>query len=313
MVNILTQQKAEQKTAEISGLSTSEVEESRKKHGRNILPRTKRKSFFKKFLANLGDPVIKILLGALIINLIFVFRNGNIAESIGIAVSVLLATFISTASEHGSQAAFERLEESSSGQSFRVKRDGIITEIPIDDIVVGDIVFVGSGEQIPADGILISGELACDQSAMTGESREVYKKPQKERVSADLTPSSPHFCLRGCTVLTGNGIILVTQVGERTQLGGISREIQADTRESPLKIRLSKLAKQISTVGYIAAVLVALVYLFNMFFVDSAFDTEIIKYKITTFSFLFEHLFHALTLGLTVVVVAVPEGNTHYN
>ena len=124
----------------------------------------------------------------------------------------------------------------------------------------------------------------------------------------DLTPSSPYYCLRGCTVISGSGIIKVLRVGDSTMLGGISREIQTDTRSSPLKIRLEKLAGQISVLGYILAVLVALVYLFNIFVIDSAFDVGIIKYKLTSFSYLFSHLFHSLTLALTVIVVAVPEG-----
>ena len=105
----------------------------------------------------------------------------------------------------------------------------------------------------------------------------------------------------------------VESVGDRTFIGGISREIQTDTRESPLKIRLSKLAKQISAVGYVASVLIALVYLFNVFVVDSAFDMAIMKYKLVDLQFLVTHLLHALTLGLTVIVMAVPEGNAYYN
>ena len=290
------------------GLSSSEVAESRKKHGANILPKAKRKSFMRQFLSNLGDPVIKILIGALIINLIFMSREGKVVESIGIAISILLATFISTASEYGSQSAFERLEKSSSGQRARVRRDGMTAEIPIDEIAVGDLVLLGAGEQIPADGYLISGEISCDQSAMTGESREVYKKPLGASEELSATPTSRHFCMRGCAILQGEGELIVTAVGGETFLGGISKEIQTDTRESPLKIRLTKLAKQISAVGYVAAALVALVYLFNIFFIDSAFDSEIIRYKIQSLPFLFEHLLHALTLALTVIVVAVPEG-----
>ena len=292
----------------INGLSQREVIESRAKHGKNILPRAKRKSFARQFLSNLGDPVIKILIGALILNLILTFRHANWVESIGIAISVLLATFISTASEYGSQSAFENLEERSRGVLCRALRDGETVQIPIDEIVVGDIVLLESGEQIPADGEIISGKISCDQSAMTGEGVEVYKRPIKDTDTQDLSPASPYFCLRGCLVLSGSAKIRVTHVGEATFLGGISREIQTDTRESPLKIRLSKLAKQISAIGYFAAILVALVYLFNTFFVDSAFDPEIIKYKITALPFLAEHLLHALTLALTVVVVAVPEG-----
>lgn len=257
--------------------------------------------------------MIKILIGALIINVLFTFRDADWFETAGIAISVLLATLISTASEYGSAAAFERLDAECGKQRCRVRRNGVVCEVDIREVVVGDIALVGAGEQISADGTLISGSIACDQSAMTGESKEAYKLPRREGQGEDLTPASSYYCLRGCTVLSGEGEIEVTSVGDRTFLGGISREIQTETRESPLKIRLTKLAKQISAVGYVAAALVALVYLFNMFFVDSAFDPEVIRYKLTSFDFLFAHLFHALTLGLTVIVVAVPEGNTHYN
>ena len=289
-------------------MSDAEVMLSRAHHGENSLPRGKRKSFLRQFVANLGDPVIKILIGALIINVIFTFRNADWFETAGIAISVLLATLISTASEYGSAAAFERLDAECGRQRCRVRRSGEVCEVDIREIVVGDIVLVGAGEQIPADGALISGNIACDQSAMTGESREVYKSPWREGQGEDVTPSSSYYCLRGCAVLSGEGEIEVLAVGDKTFLGGISREIQAETRESPLKIRLGKLAKQISAVGYVAAALVALVYLFNTFFVDSAFDAAVIRYKLTSFDFLFAHLFHALTLGLTVIVVAVPEG-----
>ena len=290
------------------GLTAAEVTESRAKNGDNRLSRAKRKSFFRQFLGNLGDPIIKILIAALVINLIFTFRNADWVETVGIAVSILLATFISTTSEYGAGAAFERLEATCVRQKCRVVRAGDIVEIDIDDVVVDDVIFLGAGEQIPADGFLLEGSISCDQSAMTGESREVYKRGKRERDVKDETPSSEYFCLRGCTVLSGEGVMQVTRVGDRTFLGGISREIQADTRESPLKIRLSKLSKQISVVGYIAAALVAMVYLFNIFAVDSAFDIEIIQYKLTDLQFLISHLLHALTLGLTVVVVAVPEG-----
>jgi magnesium-transporting ATPase (P-type) len=143
---------------------------------------------------------------------------------------------------------------------------------------------------------------------MTGESKEIKKRPKSAGEKEDNTPASPYYCLRGCTVISGSGIIEVARVGDCTMLGGISREIQTDTRSSPLKIRLEKLARQISVLGYILAVVVALAYLFNIFVIDSAFDIEIIKYKLTSFSFLFSHLFHSLTLALTVIVVAVPEG-----
>ena len=290
------------------GLDAAEVAASRVANGDNRLSRAKKKSFFRQFLSNLGDPIIKILIAALVINLIFTFRHADWVETVGIAVSILLATFISTMSEYGAGTAFERLEDVYGRQKCRVLRSGVVAEIDMEDLVVGDLVYIGAGEQIPADGELIEGNLSCDQSAMTGESREVYKRARREGEVEDDTPSSEYFCLRGCTVLSGEGLMRVLRVGDKTFLGGISREIQTDVRESPLKIRLSKLAKQISAVGYIAAVLVAMVYLFNIFAVDSAFDVDIVKYKLSDLQFLFSHLIHALTLGLTVVVVAVPEG-----
>ncbi len=290
------------------GLSESEVVESRKRYGKNIMSPAKKKSFLRKFFENFNDPVVKILIGALIINVIFMFKRASWIESAGIAVSIFLATMISTLSECGSEAAFERLQRESGQALCRCIRGGETVEIAVGDVVVGDIVLIGAGEQISADGELVSGEIRVDQSAMTGESKEVKKRARRSSDGTDASPSSAYYCLRGCTVISGSGMIRVTRVGDATMLGGISREIQTDTRSSPLKIRLERLASQISTLGYILAVAVALVYLFNVFVVDSAFETEIIKYKLTSFPYLFSHLFHALTLALTVIVVAVPEG-----
>ena len=308
IINVREKNEISSRAEALQGLSAREVEESRRKNGKNTLSPAKRKSFARKFLENLGDPVVKILIGALIINMVFMFKRANPVETAGIAVSILLATFISTMSEHGSEGAFDKLCREVGQSLCKVIRSGEVTEIDLGEVVVGDLLVVGAGEQIAADGVLISGELQSDQSAMTGESREIKKRARARSDRDDFTPSSPYYCLRGCTVISGSGVIQVTKVGDATMLGGISREIQTDTRSSPLKVRLQKLAGQISVLGYILAALVAFVYLFNIFVIDSAFDTAIIKYKITSFSYLFSHLFHALTLALTVIVVAVPEG-----
>ncbi len=306
--SILVKENNISKNAEIRGLSEKEAELSRERYGDNRLAKAKKIGFWRRFISNLGDPVIKILLGALVLNLLFMFRHTDWFETAGIAISVFLATLISTLSEYGSQNAFQRLEEAAGRIKCRVLRENEVKELEIEEIVVGDIILVGAGEQIPADGHLLDGELSCDQSAMTGESREAYKKPLQRDEKADTSPSSSSYCLRGCTVLSGSGIIRAEKVGKESFLGGISKEIQEETRESPLKLRLSRLARQISVVGYIAALLVALVYLFNIFIIDSAFDAQVIKYKLLSFEYLFYHLFHAFTLGLTVIVVAVPEG-----
>lgn len=294
-----------QANRENAGLSEEDVIASRKQYGANILTKKKRISFWRQFLSNLGDPVIRILLGALMINLLMLFQGTDWVETLGIAVAVFLATLISTLSEQGSARAFEQLSEESLGAKCHARRDGRIKEIPIADVVVGDILILGAGELIPADGLLLSGELRVDQSSMTGENAEIPKRVSQNR---ELLPSAPSSLLRGCTVTAGKGEMQVLAVGEASFLGEISREIQEETRESPLKRRLSRLAKQISVFGYLAAVLVALAYLFNVFVLDSGMRQEIILLKISNPTYVVSKLLHALTLGLTVIVVAVPEG-----
>lgn len=294
-----------EKTVKRAGLTSEEAKASQEKHGRNILSKKKSKSFIAHFLSNLGDPIIKILLFALVVNLFVAFRGGDVAETIGIGVSVFLATFISTVSERGSEAAFKRLSDETSNSVCRVRRDGGVVSLPLSEIVVGDVLLIGAGENIPADGFIFLGSLRVDQSALTGETKEIEKVPDS---NTTLLPEEKNSLFRGCPVLSGEGEFEVTAVGDATFLGEISREVQLDTRESPLKIRLSKLAKQISRLGYAAALLVALATLFGAFVLDSGFEGEIILMKFRDLPYLFENLLHAFMLALTVIVVAVPEG-----
>ena len=286
-------------------LTPSEVERSRRAYGENVLTRQKQKSFVRRFVSNLNDPVIRILLAALVINLIFAFRGGGWIETIGIAVAVFLAAFISTLSEHSSQAAFERLESDGDAALCRARRSAGVTELPLRDVVVGDILLVGAGDIVAADAQMVSGVISVDQSAMTGESAEVEKRPEGE-YSND--PSDPSSIFRGCAVLSGQGEAVVRSVGDATFLGQISREIQQSTRESPLRVRLTKLAGQISRIGYFMAAMVVLAYLFNAFVLDSGFKTDVILLKLANTTYLFGKLMSAFTLGLTVIVMAVPEG-----
>ncbi len=314
-------------------LTPAEVEASRQAHGSNALSVKRRRSFTRRFFSNLGDPVIRILLCALGLNLLFAFKGADWFETAGIALAVFLATLISTLSEYGSEAAFTRLSAECAATTARVRRcgfayrnvqddapmvhpkdeednTGTVCEIPPENIVVGDIVVLGAGEMIPADGILLSGSLQVDQSAMTGESREVEKRPLHSRSPFPdaPSPSDPSALFRGCIILGGSGEMLVTRVGDSTFLGEISEEVQMDTRESPLKLRLAKLAAQISRLGYVAAALVAIVFLLGVFLFDSGFDRSVILAKLSDWRYVWQQLFHAMTLGLTVLVVAVPEG-----
>ena len=299
MTNTLNKIKQEQ------GLSDADVERSRAENGSNVMTQKAKKGFWEHFVSNLNDPIIKILISALIINIIFVFRTADWVETAGIAISVFLATFISTVSEYGSENAFSKLNEENENYVCRVRRNGKIVEIHISEVVCGDIILLSSGDKIPADGFIIKGRLVVDQSAMTGESIEVEKIPSEKK---DLSPNSKSALLRGCSIISGDGELLVTVVGDKTFIGEISQEIQTDTIESPLKARLSKLAKQISRLGYAAAILVGIVYLFNAIFLDSFMDKAVIIEKISNPRYLLETFLNAFTLGLTVVVVTVPEG-----
>ena len=281
----------------IKGLSEREVIESRAKHGRNVVSKKKKESFFIKFLSNLGDPVIRVLLGALVLNLIFSFGDIDIPETLGIAASVFLAAFISTLSERGGEAAFEKLKNSEMSL-VRVLRAGEIREIDPSDAVVGDAVLISAGERICADGRMISGEISVDQSAFTGESTEVKKSAGGGDGELSLSDESSLFC--GASVLSGEGIFKVERVGDATLYGRISEELGEGSRESPLKTKLRSLAKTISIIGYIAAALVAAAYLASVFSSNGA--------AVRDMRFLVSELLHALTLAITVVVVAVPEG-----
>ncbi|MBQ5833595.1 MAG: calcium-translocating P-type ATPase, PMCA-type [Clostridia bacterium] len=288
-----------------AGLTTKKAQEAAALHGTNRLSRQKSKSFLRRFLSNLNDPVIRILLCALAINLLLLLREGDWMETVGVGVAVFLAALISTLSEHSSQKAFEKLSEQEGQALCRIRRDGCVRELPVAEAVVGDVILLSAGEWIPADGHLICGDLLTDQSALTGEGREIRKKPSR---NTSLDPNAPSSLFRGCTVTSGSGEMLVAAVGDATVIGQISREIQTEQRDSPLKIRLSVLARQISRIGYAAALLVALAYLFNVFVLDSGMRWEVIRLKLLDPAYLLAHSIHALTLGLTVLVVAVPEG-----
>ena len=289
----------------LQGLDEQQVRASCEAHGKNVLSRKKRKGFIRQFVGNLGDPIIKVLLCALGIHILLMFRQADWLETVGIAVSVFLATLISTLSEYGSEAAFARLSESCRAGECRVRRAGAVQAISAEQLVVGDVVLLQAGEMVPADGRLLQGELSVDQSSMTGESQPARKRPGS---IGERTPQNPTLVFGGCTVLKGEGEVLIEAVGDATFLGGISEQVQSEVRDSPLKVRLGKLAGQISRLGYAAAVLVGVVYLINAFVLDAGFDRVEILSRLRDWTFLLEHLFRALTLGLSVTVMAVPEG-----
>ena len=273
------------------GLSNKEVLDSRRKYGPNKIIKKNKNSFLRLIFESLNDPIIKILLIALCIKVIFLFKDSSIYETIGIAISVFLASFISAISEYGSEKAFEKLSLENNHIKVKVIRNGIKEVIDIDDVVVGDIVILESGDKVPADGIIINGECYTDESMISGEVKE-----KKKEINDEI--------FMGSVVVDKCALMIVKKVGENTFYGKISLDIQEKSSPSPLKEKLTKLAKIISFFGYIGAVLVFLSYMYNAVIVPNNYDFSIILNK----DIILPHLIYALTLSVAVVVMAVPEG-----
>ncbi len=293
-------------TLKTVGLTSEEVRKSKEKHGDNTLEKEKTKGFFRKFFENLNDPIIKILIIALLIEVIFTFGKCNLFEVFGIVMAILLATTVSTVSEFGSERAFEKMQSESVISRVKALRDGQITEISVSDIVVGDVLYLSAGEQIAADGALISGRISVDQSALNGESKEILKSFDGEGDGYEL--SSKNKVFRGTLVTVGEAVMRVERVGAATYYGMVAKDVQTETRTSPLKHRLSRLAGQISKIGYVMAIIVGLVYIFNTLVVDNGFVWERVLADLKSVRTVVSTLTHALTLMITVIVVAVPEG-----
>ena len=285
------------------GLNDAEVVKSRAEHGTNEITKVKKNTFVRLLLESLGDPIIKILLMALAIKVIVLFRNFDWYETIGILIAILLASFISSISEYGSEQAFNRLQEESSKTMARVKRNGIIIEIPISEIVVGDIVILSSGDKVPADGYLVKGNIALDESALNGETKEAKKT---SCYGGNVQDNNKVY--RGSVVYSGEAEAKITLVGDNTIIGKISQELQEEIPESPLRLKLRGLAKTISKIGYAGAILASISYLFASIVIENNFDISLIKATLTDFPIMFDHLLYALTLSVTIIVVAVPEG-----
>ncbi len=288
-----------------TGLTDKQVAQNRSKYGSNQITSKKQDSFFKLLLGTLGDPIIKILLIALAIKTIFLIQNFDWYETVGIVIAIFLASFISTISEYGSEQAFAKLQEESSKIKCRVRRNGKITEIPVDDIVVGDIVLLESGDKIPADGKMIEGEITVDESALNGETKEAYKEAVE---TITMEGTEKNLVYRGTVVYSKSGTMIVTKVGDNTFYGKLASELQEKQPESPLKIKLRDLAKFISRIGYAGAILVSISYLFSVIVIQNHFQMSEMISTLTNVPIMFGHILYALTLSVTIIVVAVPEG-----
>ncbi len=259
-----------------SGLTEKEVVQNREKYGSNEIGNYKKNSLIRLVIESLGDPIIRILLIALALKTIFLFKSFDWYETLGILLAIFMASFISSASEYGSDKAFASLMDEAAKLKCRVKRNGQKIEIPISEVVVNDLVMLESGEKVPADGKIISGSVTVDESSLNGESKEV-----KKSLSLPV--------LRGSVVINGEAIMKVDSVGVNTFYGKMADELKVEQPISPLKKRLSDLAKLISKIGYVCAFIIFISYLFLN-------------------GFTLANLIYALTLAITIIIVCVPEG-----
>lgn len=287
-----------------NGLTSDEVIKNRKKYGNNSLTKKNNDTFFKLLLETLSDPIIKILLIALGIKTIFLIKDFDWYETVGIVIAIMVASLISSISEYGSMRAFNKLTEETSLIKVRTKRDNKVIEIPINDVVYNDIILLGEGDKVPADGIIVSGTIAVDESMLDGEAKEKYKK-----ACIDINKiEDENKVYMSSVVYNGSALMLVTQVGDNTIYGKLAQELQEKEDPSPLKLRLTELAKNISRIGYVASFLVAFSFLFNKIFILNEFNISMILSTLTNYKIMFSYILEAMTLCVTIIVVAVPEG-----
>ena len=299
----------------IKGLNKDQVEQSRKLHGDNIIHEAEQETFWDKFKGAFDDPMIKLLLVIAAIMAIMAFMGyAEFGEIIGIVISVLLVTGISAKTEIASDNEYRKLKDSTKKEVCKVHRDGKVVEVEINELVVGDLVILQSGDKIPADGYLYQGELRVDNSALNGEAEECRKvavsdfKAYKElAMTADVTGDTfvdAHSLFRGAVVFNGEGIMEITKVGMKTMMGAMAEDMADDEVESPLKVKLAKLASQISMFGYIGSVVIALALLAHKVVIAGGFA----DYFANGGVMVFKDVLEAIMLAVVIVVMAVPEG-----
>lgn len=292
------------------GLTDQEVEASRQKHGSNEIPDSEPTTFWEEFKETFGDPMIKILLAiAVLMIVMFFFGYAEIYEPLGTIIAVLIVAFVSAKTGVASDTKYRELKDSTKKDQCKVHRNGIVTVIDVDDVVVGDKVLLQSGDKIPADGILVSGALAVDNSALNGEAEECKKTeaPENTELPEDITGDTfvdKHSLFRGAVVFDGEGILDVRKVGLKTMMGKMAEEMQENEPDSPLKVKLAKLAKQISTFGYIGAIVIAVLY-FAYFIVTAG---GISAYFAIGIEEVVKDIVEAVSLAVVIIVCAVPEG-----
>jgi len=287
------------------GLSDSAVLDSRKSYGANIITTQEVEGFYKKLISNLKDPIIVILIIALLVTVTLATLGfAPWYEGLGIAIAVVMATLIATWSEYSNENEFQRLLDEASRVHVKVFRNNKLIEIFIDDLVVNDLVFLQPGDTVPADGYLLSGSIEINESALTGESKTFNKTGADDENHSGT--EEKYEMSRAAIVEDGEAVMKVLEIGDKTKYGATLKDLSsAVTRPSPLQEKLAHLGKNISHFAYIVAPLIAISYMFNHIFLETggwgiyfSQPKGVIIYNVVT----------AIILAIIIIVVAVPEG-----
>ena len=280
------------------GLTDEQVKQSREQHGRNVLTPPQRTSLWKLYLDKYRDPIIQILLVAAFISLILAFIEKNYMETIGIFVAVFLATTVGFYFERDAAKKFNLLTALSEEQPVKVRRNGKVMEIPRHDVVVGDVVLVEVGDEVPADGeLIVCNDLQINESALTGE-----PVTEKSLEGGGDGAYPRNVILRSTMVMNGRGEFVVTAVGDATEIGKVAKKSTEQTSvETPLHMQLDKLAKMISKVGSVVSVAAFFIFLIHDILTNPAWGGK-------DYFYMAEIVLKYFMMAVTLIVMAVPEG-----
>lgn len=297
-----------------NGLKENEILQAREKYGDNSLPEKEKETFWQLFLESFKDPMILLLLGiTLLMSVLAIMGVSDWSEIVGIVAAILVVTLVSTKTSMSSALEYDKLKNSVEKPKCKVIRNGQVKEIYFNDVVKGDLIILQSGDKVPADGTLIDGDISVNNAALNGEPDEC-KKVSVEKVDLinDMIPENitgdtfvdKHSLFRNAVVVDGEGIFKVEKVGTNTEMGKMAEELNVEEVESPLTVKLTKLAKDISTFGYIGAIVIGLAYMLQNIITNGGFSAYFDIGLINVFKDFLE----AMLLSVVIVVMAVPEG-----
>ena len=280
------------------GLTDEQVKQSREQHGKNVLTPPQRTSLWKLYLDKYRDPIIQILLVAAFVSLILAFIEKNFMETIGIFVAVFLATTVGFYFERDAAKKFNLLTALSEEQPVKVRRNGKVMEIPRHDVVVGDVVLVEVGDEVPADGeLIVCNDLQMNESTLTGE-----PVTEKSLEGGGDGAYPRNVILRSTMVMNGRGEFVVTAVGDATEIGKVAKKSTEHTSvETPLHMQLDKLAKMISKVGSVVSVAAFFIFLIHDILTNPAWGGK-------DYFYMAEIVLKYFMMAVTLIVMAVPEG-----